>query len=179
MYAGVLQAYKIKQYILETHSGETMKNPSLLGLAGLAIASPVLALAQQQDSVDPKTAQQVRALAAKYDEACNKNDAAAVVAFITEDAIWTTPHGRLSGRQAIEKDYAERSFGRYHVNDVSTNCEQVNNLGDDIEASGTWSCAFQDGHGHTGHVRGHFKWIIVRKVDNLQIRDDIFDESVY
>ena len=41
----------------------------------------------------------------------------AVVAFITEDAVWTTPHGRLSGREAIEKDYAERSFGH-----VSSSC---------------------------------------------------------
>jgi uncharacterized protein (TIGR02246 family) len=156
-----------------------MKKPSLLALAGLAISFAVPAFTQQQDTVDPQIAEQVRGLAVKYDEACNKNDAAAVAAFITEDAIWTTPHGKISGRQAIEKDYAERSFRHYHVNDVSTKCEQINNLGDDIEATGTWSCAFQDGHGHTGHVKGHFKWIIVREVDNLQIRADIFDESAY
>jgi uncharacterized protein (TIGR02246 family) len=156
-----------------------MKIRSLLALGGLAVSFAVPAFAQEKDTVDPKTAEQVRALAAKYDEACNKNDAAAVVAFVTEDAIWTTPHGRLSGRQAIEKDYAERSFGHYHVNDVSTKCEQINNLGDDIEALGTWSCAFQDNSGHTGHVKGHFKWIIVHEVDKLQIRADIFDESVY
>jgi uncharacterized protein (TIGR02246 family) len=156
-----------------------MKIRSLLTLVGLALSFALPAFAQQQDTVDPQLAEQVRALAAKYDEACNKNDAPAVSAFITEDAIWTTPHGEISGRQAIQKDYAERSFGHYHVNDVSTKCEQINNLGDDIEATGTWSCAFQDGHGHPGHVKGHFKWIIVREVDNLQIRADIFDESAY
>jgi uncharacterized protein (TIGR02246 family) len=156
-----------------------MKDPSLLALAGLAIAFAVPAFSQQKDTVDPKTAEQVRALATKYDEACNKNDAAAVAAFITENAIWTTPRGKLSGRQAIEKDYAERSFGHYHVNDVSTKCDQVNKFGDDVEALGTWSCTFQDNSGHTGHVKGHFKWIIVREVDKLQIREDIFDESVY
>jgi uncharacterized protein (TIGR02246 family) len=156
-----------------------MKNLPLLAFVGLAISFAMPSFGQEKDTVDPKIAEQVRALAAKYDEACNKNDAAAVAAFITEDAIWTTPHGKISGRQAIEKDYAERSFGHYHVNDVSTKCEQTKNLGDDIETSGTWSCAFQDGHGHTGHVKGHFKWIIVREVDNLQIREDIFDESVF
>ena len=150
-----------------------MKIRSLLALVGQAVSLALPAFAQEQETVDPKIAEQVRALAAKYDEACNRSDAAAVAAFITEDAIWKTPHGKISGRQAIEKDYAERSFGHYHVNDVSTKCEQVNKFGDDIEASGTWSCAFQDGHGHTGHVRGHFKWIIVREVDNLQIRADI------
>ena len=156
-----------------------MKIRSLLALVGQAVSLALPAFAQEQETVDPKIAEQVRALAAKYDEACNRSDAAAVAAFITEDAIWTTPHGKISGRQAIEKDYAERSFGHYHVNDVSTKCEKVNKFGDDIEASGTCSCAFQDGHGHTGHVRGHFKWIIVREVDNLQIRADIFDEAVY
>jgi uncharacterized protein (TIGR02246 family) len=156
-----------------------MKIRSLLALGGLAIIFAVPTFAQQNDTVDPQLAEQVRALAAKYDEACNRSDAAAVAAFIPEDAIWTTPHGKISGRQAIEKDFAERSFGHYHVNDVSTKCEQVNKFGDDIEAGGTWSCAFQDGHGHPGHVKGHFKWIIVREVDNLQIRADIFDEAVY
>jgi uncharacterized protein (TIGR02246 family) len=156
-----------------------MKIRSLISLVGLAVSFAVPAFAQEKDTVDPKTAEQVRALAAKYDEACNKNDAAAVVVFITEDAIWTTPHGKVSGRQAIEKDYAERSFGHYHVNDVSTKCDQVNKFGDDVEVLGTWSCAFQDNSGHTGQVKGHFKWIIVREVDKLQIREDIFEESVY
>ena len=95
----------------------------------------------------PQIAEQIRALATKYDEAFNQNDAAAVAAFITEDAVWITPHGTLSGRQAIQKDYADLAFRRYHCNNVSTKCDQVNKFGDD-----------------TKHVKGHFTWIIVREV---------------
>ena len=103
-----------------------MKIRSLLTLVGLALSFAVPAFTEQQDTVDPKIAEQVRALATKYDEACNKNDAVAVAAFITDKAIWITPHGTFFGRESIQKDYADRSFGRYHINDVSTTCEQVN-----------------------------------------------------
>jgi uncharacterized protein (TIGR02246 family) len=153
-----------------------MKIRVLLALVGLAISFAAPAFAQQQDTVDPKIADQVRALATKYDEACNKNDAVAVAAFTTDNAIWITPHGTLSGREAIQKDYADRSFGQYHINEVSTKCDQVNKFGNDVDAIGTWSCSFQDGFGHTKHVKGHFTWIIVPY--NLRIRADIYDESV-
>jgi uncharacterized protein (TIGR02246 family) len=149
----------------------------VVALVGLAIGFAVPAFAQQKDAVDPEIAEQIRALATKYDEAFNQNDAAAVAALITEGAVWTTPHGKLSGRQAIQKDYADRAFLRYHCNNVSTKCDQVNKFGDDVEATGTWSCTFQDDFGHIKHVKGHFTWIIVHEVDNWQIREDLYDES--
>ena len=155
-----------------------MKIRLLLALVGLAIGFLVPAFTQQQDTVDPKIADQVRALATKYDEACNKNDAAAVASLITEDAIWITPHGTLSGRQVVQKDYADRSFSQYQINNVSTKCDQVNKFGDDVDAIGTWSCTFQDGFGHTKHVKGNFTWIIVLEVDSSHIRANINDESV-
>jgi uncharacterized protein (TIGR02246 family) len=43
----------------------------------------------------------------KLDEAYNKNDAAAVAALFTEDAVLVAPDGRFSGRQDIEKRYAD------------------------------------------------------------------------
>jgi hypothetical protein len=55
------------------------------------------AFGQQQDTVDAETAEQVRALATKYDEACNKNDAVAVAALITDNAIWITPAWNIVG----------------------------------------------------------------------------------
>jgi uncharacterized protein (TIGR02246 family) len=153
-----------------------MKHRSLIALAGLAISLAAPVFAQQNDTVDPQIAEQVRALALKFDEAFDKNDAVAVAAFITNDAIWTTPHGTFSGRQAIQKDYADYTFGRYHCNNLSTKCDQVNKFGNDVEAIGTWSCTFQ-WDGDTKHVKGHLTWIIVRDDDNLQIREDLYDES--
>jgi uncharacterized protein (TIGR02246 family) len=154
-----------------------MKNLSLLVLAGLAISFALPAFAQQQDTVDPQIAEEVRALARKYDEAFNQNDAAAIAALITEDAVWMTPHGTLSGRQAVQNYYADYSFRRYHSNNVATKCDQVNKFGDDVDAIGTWSCTFQ-WDGDTKHVKGNFTWIIVREGDNLKIRANINDESV-
>jgi uncharacterized protein (TIGR02246 family) len=149
-----------------------MKIRLLLALVGSVIGFVVPTVAQQQDTVDPQIAEQIRALATKYDEAFNQNDAAAVAALITEDAMWTTPHGTSSGRQAIQKDYDDRAFRGYHCNNVCTKIDQVNKFGDDVEAIGTWSCTFQ-WSGDTKHVKGHFTWIIVREVDNLQIRADL------
>jgi hypothetical protein len=56
-----------------------MKIRLLLALAGFAIGFTVPTFAQQRDTVDPKTAQQIRALAMKDNEAYAKNDAAAVM----------------------------------------------------------------------------------------------------
>ncbi len=153
-----------------------MKMRLVVALVGLGISFAVAAFAQQKDTVDPKIAEQIRALAMRYDEAFNKNDAVAVAAFITEDAVWTTPHGTLSDRQSIQKDFEDREFRRYHCNNLSTKIDQVNARGNDVEATGTWSCTFQ-WNDDTKHVKGHFTWIIVREGDNWQIREDTYDES--
>ena len=93
-----------------------MKIRLAVALVGLAIGSVLPTFAQQKDTVDPQIAQQIRALGVKYDEAFNKNDAAAVAALYKEDAVWRTPHGTFTGRQAIEKDYAKRAFQQYLCN---------------------------------------------------------------
>jgi uncharacterized protein (TIGR02246 family) len=65
----------------------------------------------------------------KLEEVYNKNDAAAVVALFTEDAVLVTADGVFSGRQNIEKRYAEAfqrspitefvcSWERYHLNAI-------------------------------------------------------------
>src|SRR3984957_9568343 len=82
---------------------ETMKTRLLLALIGLAIGFILPTFAQEKDTVDPRVAEQVRALAAKYDEAFNRNDAVAVAALYTEDAVFETPSGAFHGREAIEE----------------------------------------------------------------------------
>ena len=64
-----------------------MKIRFLVALVGLAVSFAFPTLAQQKDTVDPKIAQQIRALETKFDEAYNKNDAPAVAALYTEDAF--------------------------------------------------------------------------------------------
>ena len=96
-----------------------MKIRLVVALVGFAISFTVSTLAQQKETVDPQIVQQIAALAAKFDEAFNRNDAAAVAAFYSEDGVRVTPHGTFSGRQAIEKDYAKFDFQQTNPTTVS------------------------------------------------------------
>jgi uncharacterized protein (TIGR02246 family) len=146
-----------------------MKIRFLLALVGLAIGFAAPALAQLKDTVDPKTAQEIRALAMKYDAAFNNNDAAAVAALYTEDAVYVAHHGTFHGRQAIEKTYANYFQHRHSINHVST-VDRVIAVGNDLRAFGTWSSAFQDTNGAPKKDRGHYRWLLVRKSDTWKIR---------
>ena len=72
-----------------------MKTRLAVALVGLRISFAVLSFAQEKDTVYPQIAEQIRALTIKYDEAFNRNDAAAVAALFSEDGVLSEPHGRL------------------------------------------------------------------------------------
>ena len=66
----------------------------LVALVGLATGFVVPTSAQ--DSVDPKTAQQIRALAAKFNEAFNKHDPdAAAMNSLEQETFWTDTVARI------------------------------------------------------------------------------------
>ena len=100
-----------------------MKIRSAVALAGLAISFAWPAFAQQKDTADPRVAQQrdllgvpkalaeFGALHQALDEAYNKNDAAAVAAFFTEDALLVEPEGMFSGRQNMREGMQTHSSG--------------------------------------------------------------------
>jgi uncharacterized protein (TIGR02246 family) len=157
-----------------------MKRRWAVALVGFAISFTAPTLAQQKETVDPQIAQQIGALAAKFDEAFNRNDAAAVAAFFTEDAVRVTPDGTFSGREAIERGYAKFDFQQYQSNDHVLKVNQVNAVGNDVRALGTWTSSFQEGShaGERKHAGGHFTWIMVREGDTWQIRRSTFDVSV-
>ena len=79
----------------------------------------------------------------KYDEAFNKNDAAALAAYYTEDGMLVTPHGTFHGRQAIEKDYAEHSFRQWQATNQVTKVDRVIAVGNEVRSIGKWSCNFR------------------------------------
>jgi hypothetical protein len=64
-----------------------MKIRLAVPLVGLAICFALPTYAQQKDTVDPELRQQLHALGKKMNDALDKNDAAAVAACFTEDAI--------------------------------------------------------------------------------------------
>ena len=84
-----------------------MKMRLLLTLTGLAISFALPTFAQEKDTIDPQTRQQLEAIIKKYQEAFNKHDAAAMAAFYTEDAVLESPLGVFSGRAGVEKYYLE------------------------------------------------------------------------
>ena len=53
------------------------------------------------------TTDQLHAFSKKVDEAWNNNDAAALAALFTEDAVIVTDHGPVHGLEAIGKHWAD------------------------------------------------------------------------
>jgi uncharacterized protein (TIGR02246 family) len=56
---------------------------------------------------DPQLRQQLEAKSKKYSDAMNNNDAVAVAAFFTEDAVQVNDSGPVYGRNAIEKSFVD------------------------------------------------------------------------
>jgi uncharacterized protein (TIGR02246 family) len=146
------------------HREETMKTHMLLAFVGLAIGFVLPTFAQ--DTVDPKTAQQIRALTAKFNEAFNKHDPAAVAALYTEDAVWATYHGTFHGRQGIEGVYADWSFKRWNKHNWVTTMTRVAPAGNAVRATGRWSCDLGGG----GSDSGLCSWVLVHEGDTWKIR---------
>jgi hypothetical protein len=78
-----------------------MKIRLAVALVGLAISCALPTFAQQKDTADPRIAQQIPMLAAKYDEAFNSHDATAVAALFTGDGARSFRTGQfMVGRQS-------------------------------------------------------------------------------
>jgi uncharacterized protein (TIGR02246 family) len=151
---------------------------SAVALVGLVLSLAERSFAQQKVTVDPKIEQQIRVLAAKYDEAFNKNDAATVARLFTEDAVVGTPHGTFHGRQAIEKDYAQHDFQDYLSKNLFTNVDRVIAVGNEVRSTGRWSDTIQDS-GVIKQVEGHYSMVWAREGDTWKIRRHTWDINVH
>jgi uncharacterized protein (TIGR02246 family) len=78
----------------------------------------------------------------KYDEAYKRSDAVALAALFTEDAVLVTPEGPFSGRQAVEKWYADL-FERWHATNNIGQTDQLNAIDNGAWAIGKWWRTFQ------------------------------------
>jgi uncharacterized protein (TIGR02246 family) len=157
----------VRRQIIRKHREERMRTGVLLTVAGLAIGS-VLTFAQQKDTVDPQTANQLQALTMQFDEAFNKNDSVALAALFTENAVVVTPHGVYSGRQAIEKMYADAFKKRHFINFIHK-ADQANAVGNEAWSVGEWSCAIQGQNGPV-ELKGYYSRIDLREGDVWRIR---------
>jgi uncharacterized protein (TIGR02246 family) len=151
-----------------------MKIRVLLALAGLAIGFAVPAFPQRKDTVDPQVAEQVRALASKYEQAFNKNDATALGALFSEDAVFSGLHGRFNGRQAIENFHSQQVFARWHVNNRITTVDRVVSVNDEVRSSGRWSETVRSNGKNVG---GTYSWVLIRDGDSWKIRMATYSEQ--
>jgi ketosteroid isomerase-like protein len=116
-------------------------------------------LAQPTNTPDPQLRQRLVALFKQFDEAYNRNDAAAVGANFTEDAVLVTPYGPIFGRRAIEQWYAEL-FKGVHLSNLLTPADEdsphpIGTGGNAMWATGKWSATLQ-GHGGSEEAQGYW-----------------------
>jgi len=154
-----------------------MKIRLLLALTALASGLTVPALAQQNDSVDPQIAQEIRELTMKYEDALNEHDAEAAAAFFTADAVWATPQGTFYGRRAIERRLANYHFRRWHITNEVITVDRVISIGDQVRAIGTWSNTVQEPDGSTEDFHGQFTSDLVLEGNSWKIRLNTYDQS--
>ena len=159
-----------------------MKVRSLLTVAGLTIGFVLPTFAQQKNTANPRLVQQRDLLGVAkaldefgefhqaLDEAYNKNDAAAVAALFTKDALLVEPDGLFSGRQAIEKRYAE-TFRHSPIISFNTSRERhyLNAIDNAVCGAGQWFGTFQSQTGPVFEV-GYWSAIYVREGDDWKIR---------
>jgi uncharacterized protein (TIGR02246 family) len=157
-----------------------MKVRALVILVGLANGFALAAFAQQKDTVKAPNAQQrdLRAdvtalyefnvLGTKEQEAFNKNDASAVAALFTEDAVLVAPDGMFFGRQAIEKRYADM----FLESPITTFCgqhSQLNAIDNAVWSVGKFWSTHQSQAGPV-FANGYWSAIYVREGDAWKIR---------
>ena len=144
----------------------------VLALAGMAIGFTGPALAQQNAAgVDPAIIQQLEnTISAKWNEAYNKHDAAAIAALYTEAAVFLTTTGPLYGQKAIEK-FFEDVFASWkptnHKSHRDPNSFRM--LGSAITSAGSWSETGQGQNGEAIPIKGYWSEINVREGDTWKI----------
>jgi ketosteroid isomerase-like protein len=159
--------------------GETMKIRSVVALAGLAISFVLPVLAQEKDSVDPKTAEQLKALSKKTDEANNNNDAAALAALYTEDAVLVTDTGPIYGRESIEKHYAD-VFQKMHFSQHLDKADQnsphiIGTAGNEAWSNGGWTLTIKGENWGPKEFKGNWVEIYRREGDTWKKRLDMWN----
>jgi ketosteroid isomerase-like protein len=141
-----------------------MKMRLLGALAALAIGFAAPAIAQEKEVTDPEIRLQLDRIDRKFDEACNRSDAAAVAALFTQNAVDVTPTGVFSGQQAIEK-YFEGIFQKWHISGHKNKLDHVYELGSHLCAIGEWSL-----EATSQPAGGYWTLVYSRDGDNWKIR---------
>jgi uncharacterized protein (TIGR02246 family) len=118
----------------------------------------------QMHAADPKTEQEIRAFVTAYEEGFNRNDAMALAALLTQDAVQIGPEGPICGRLAIEKKYVDL-FQQSHPANMICAIDQIGALGNVSWNSGGWSCTVEGEDGPVP-ISGYRLDVLVREGDD-------------
>jgi uncharacterized protein (TIGR02246 family) len=158
-----------------------MKIRFLLTLVGLAISFAVPSFAQRTNTPDPQLRDQLVAFDKKFDEAFNNNDAAAVAALFTEDAVFVTDTGPIYGRKAIEKCFADWFQNVHFSNHVTTDDQDsphvTGTVDNEMWATGKWSQTFQVQTGNPMQANGYWAAIKICDGDVWKMRMNIYNTT--
>jgi uncharacterized protein (TIGR02246 family) len=132
-----------------------------------------------KDTPDSQLRQQVDATVNQYDEAFNNNDAAALGALFTEDAVLATDTGLVYGREAIEKHLADL-LQKFRFSDHIGKADQysphtIGTTGNEMWATGEWSCTVRGESGGPIQSKGYWSAIYVREGNAWKKRMDIYN----
>jgi ketosteroid isomerase-like protein len=113
-------------------------------------------------------------LGKRFDEAWKNNDAAALAALYTEDAVLVTDIGPFYGREAIEKYYANL-FKQFHFSNHISKRDQysphiIGTAGNEAWSNGEWSQTYQVNDGRPIQLKGYWSNIQVREGDAWKTR---------
>ena len=151
-----------------------MKKRLVVALAGLALSFALPTYAQEKDVADPQTTQKILALAKMFDEAHSDNDAAAVAALFTRDAVLVTIEGPIIGRQAIQKYYTDL-YQWWNPKNCITKVDEnaahlIGTAGNELWATGEFRETGQGKNSEPLPIKGHWACIYVRERDDWKIR---------
>jgi len=128
--------------------------------------------AQQTNTADPQLRQKLADVITKHADAQNKNDAAAIAACFTQDAVLVTDTGPVNGRQAIEKYWVDL-LKKWKFSDEVVTIDQgsphvIGTAGNEIWATGGWSLTIKGEDFGPIQVKGY--WSVIRVGDDWKIR---------
>ena len=153
-----------------------MKIHLVVALTGLAISIALPALAET-NAPDPQQREQLLALAKKFEDAWNSNDATALAALFTVDAVLIEASGPVYGREAIEKHYKDMfqsvHFSNNHTmyNDPSSNSPHaIGTDGNEMWENGEWSMTWQVKGSDPVHGKGYHASVAVLEGGALKKR---------
>jgi ketosteroid isomerase-like protein len=134
---------------------------------------------QQKDTADQQITEQLKAFSKKVDEAWNNNDAAALAALFTEDAVLVEDTGPIYGRKAIEKHYLD-VFQKLHFSNHLDKADQnsphiLGTTGNEAWSNGEWTLTLKGEDFGPVEAKGYWLEIYRREGDAWKKRLDMWN----